>query len=181
MLPASAFTSTLEKNWMLTWALFPLYHKLVTGFDVNMARQSYQPGGNAPYGRMSVQVQLRHSREAAGSPSRSVAATWLHLRTQKFHHVTIVPKINNNERNCESVESPRSQTFTSREEGIKDDLRSVKEIPKLSLPDGKQLRLCDTHSIFKSENSLLRQRAVTHLNTQRHHNEPHERRMISSH
>ena len=166
----------------MTWALFPLYHKLVL-FDVNMARQSHQPGGNAPYGRMSVQVQLRRSREAAGSPSRSVAATWLHLGTQKFHIwcVKIVPKINGNERNSESVESPRSQTFTSREEGIKDDLRSVEEIPKLSLPDGKQLRLCDTHAIFKSENRLLRQRAVTHLNAQSHHNEPHERRTISSH
>lgn len=63
--------------------------------------------------------------------------------------------------------------FTSRDEGIKDDLRSVEEISKLSFPDGKKLRLCDAHTVLKSKHRLLRQRAVTHLNT---HRMPHERK-----
>lgn len=69
---------------MFTWGLFT-QNQLVTWFDVNVPWQPHRPGGSAPYGRTSVPVQLHRSREAAGSPSHSVAATWLHLGTQQFH------------------------------------------------------------------------------------------------
>lgn len=59
----------------------------------------------------------------------------------------------------------RGEKLTSRDEGVKDNLRSVKEISKLSLPDGQKLRLRDAHAVFKSEHGLFRQRAVTHLKT----------------
>lgn len=52
---------------------------------------------------------------------------------------------------------------TSRDEGIENDLCPVEEVSKLSLPDGQELRLGDTHTVLKSENGLLRQRAVAHL------------------
>lgn len=123
---------------MFTWRLFT-QNQLVTWFDVNVAWQPHRPGGSVPYGRMSVPVQLHRSREAAGSPSHSVAATWLHLGTQQFHiwYKIFFPKCKDNGSSWESVESTSKQKFTSREEGIKDDLRSVVEISELSLPDGK--------------------------------------------
>lgn len=57
-----------------------------------------------------------------------------------------------------------AEGFTSGDEGVEDDLSSVEEISELSLPDGKQLGLCDAHAIFESQHRLLRQRAVAHLN-----------------
>lgn len=53
--------------------------------------------------------------------------------------------------------------FTSRDEGIENNLCSIKEISKLSLPDGQELWLSDAHTVLKAQNSLFRERAVTHL------------------
>lgn len=46
-------------------------------------KTAHRPGGSAPYGRKSVLVLLHRSHEAAGSPSHSAAAIWLHLDTQR--------------------------------------------------------------------------------------------------
>lgn len=54
--------------------------------------------------------------------------------------------------------------FTSRDEGIENDLCPVEEIAKLGLPDGQEVWLSDAHAVLKTQNSLLGQRAVAHLN-----------------
>lgn len=46
---------------------------------------AHRPAGSAPYGRTSVPVRLRRTREGAESPSRSAATTWLRLQTPEFH------------------------------------------------------------------------------------------------
>lgn len=56
-----------------------------------------------------------------------------------------------------------AKLLTSGDEGIKNDLCSVEEVSKLSLPDRQELGLGDAHTVLKTENGLLRQRAVTHL------------------
>lgn len=61
----------------------------------------------------------------------------------------------------ETTESKKP--FTSRDEGIENNLGSVKEISKLSLPDWQELWLSDTHPVLKAQNSLFRERAVAHL------------------
>lgn len=49
-----------------------------------VVRLSHTPAGSAPCGTTSARVRLRRNHEAAGSPSHTEAATWLHLGTQSF-------------------------------------------------------------------------------------------------
>lgn len=64
------------------------------------------------------------------------------------------------------ITNESKKRLTSRDEGIENNLCSVKEISKLSLPDWQELWLSDTHTVLKTQNSLFRERAVTHLKTE---------------
>lgn len=44
----------------------------------------------------------------------------------------------------------RVKMITSRDEGVENDLCSVEEVSKLSLPDRQELWLGDTHTVLKT-------------------------------
>ena len=62
-----------------------------------------------------------------------------------------------------------SDELTSRDESVKDNLSSVEEVSKLSLPDWQELGLGNAHAVLKPQYSLLRQGAVTHLHSTHTH------------
>ena len=54
-------------------------------------------------------------------------------------------------------------TFSTRDERVNDNLRSIKEVSKLCFPDDKVIWVFNTHAIFKTKAGFFRQRTVDNL------------------
>ena len=54
-------------------------------------------------------------------------------------------------------------TFSTGDEGIDDDLCTIEEVSKLSLPDGQVARALNTEPILKAKHSLFTQGTVGNL------------------
>lgn len=98
------FSTTSTNKPQKTSKYLLVYHEVTAdesaglmGGMIETGKTAHGPVGSAPYGRMSVLVLLHRSHEAAGSPSHSAAAIWLHLETQQYNiwHVWIMGVIEN--------------------------------------------------------------------------------------
>ena len=63
----------------------------------------------------------------------------------------------------ESFEGILLRTFSTRDERVNDNLRSIKEVSKLCFPDNEVIWVFNTHAIFKAKAGFFRQRTVDNL------------------
>ena len=101
-------------------------------------------------------------QHAAHTQQRSY---WIHA--QSF---SSTPKSSKRRKGCagrmvayESFDSILLRTFSTRDERVNDNLRSIKEVSKLCFPDDKVIWVFNTHAIFKTKAGFFRQRTVDNL------------------
>ena len=145
--------------------------------------------GTSQHDRRSGQALPHHSHGGGASPNHSATTISLEIKIKKYHHYRF-PKVHaasykciyplcetNIEKRlviqhtyapCKNSLHTRSKiiirfTFSTRDEGVDDDLCTIEEVSKLSLPDSQVTRTLNTETILKPKHCLFTQRTVGHL------------------